>query len=249
MQVDIFSDIHANAMHDKGILWTYITTVADVAIVAGDIDSREFGRTIIEIASKYKKVIAVLGNHDCYHKDVKWKPETLPENVSLLNPGTVEHQGIIFIGARLWTDFDNGNPTFMSQAKRMINDFRLIGNKGEYLKPEDIQKIHIKEKAYIRKQLKKHSGKKIVVITHFMPSYELVRQKWKNEIGNEGLNHYFSASCDDLIVEAKEAGAVAHIFGHTHDFIDEELHGLRMVCNPLGYFRENPNFKNLTIEI
>ena len=60
------------------------------------------------------------------------------------------------------------------------------------------------------------------------------------------VNRYFSAGCDELIAKSE---AAMWVFGHTHDFIDEELHGVKCVCNPLGYPRENPLYEDLIIDV
>jgi predicted phosphodiesterase len=224
---------------------------APVAVVAGDIHSRKFEEQLSLIASKFDKVIAVMGNHEWYAgKSVEWRPklELLPDNVSVLSRGVCEYKDTVFIGATLWTDFKSNDFFVMNTAKSFINDFRLIRAHGgeDPFTPKMASELYMKDKAYIKLMVEEYrgKGKKVVIVTHFMPSYELVNPKWKTTSTND-LNYYFSASCDELI-EFSEADA--WVCGHTHDSFDVMLHGVRCVCNPMGYPGEN-NYTDKVIKI
>lgn len=242
MKLQILSDLHCEAYANPSHIWRFITPQAPTALIAGDIDSRKFEATLTELATKFEKVIAVLGNHEYYHKSINWKPDLsqLPANVTILNPGTVEHEGVLFIGATLWTDFKNQDWFVMHAAKNGISDFHVIRD----FSPDKAYNRFMLEKAYIRKMLELNRGKKTVILTHFVPSYNLINQRWKKF--ENMLNYYFSANCDDLIEDSEVA---LWVFGHTHDPCDIELGGVRCVCNPLGYPKENPTYRDLIIEV
>ena len=128
MKIQIFSDIHMEGYQEPKTLWKFVKPEAEVAIVAGDIDSRKFEETMTEIGSKFKKVFYVLGNHEFYHKDISWRPtpEKMPQNVTLLDRTCEDYEGILFMGCTLWSDFDNQDWYVMDAAKRGINDFFCV---------------------------------------------------------------------------------------------------------------------------
>lgn len=250
MKIQIFSDIHCEAYSNPSVLWKWITPQADIAVVAGDIDARKFETTMTEIASKFEKVIYLLGNHEFYHKDVSWRPNInlMPDNVILLDRSCYLQEDVIFIGATLWSDFKNQDHWVMKYADNSINDFYMItkSNGGRKFTVQDAYDIHLLDKEYIKCMIELNRNKKIVIVTHFMPSYALVHPKWKS--GNcDTLNYYFSSSCDDLVVDS---GAAVFISGHTHDAYDTMLGDVRCVCNPFGYPGENRGkYKDLVIEV
>lgn len=236
-KIQIFSDIHGEGWTDPKFIWKFVKPKAPIAVVAGDIHSKKFEQQLTEIATQFKLVIATYGNHEWYGRDISWKhdPALLPDNVKVLSPGVHETDNIVFIGATLWTDFKNRDWVVMHSAKNMINDFRVIRsyNYAHKFTPLMAAERHEYEKDYIKLMVEKYRncGKKIVIVTHFMPSYTLIHNRWKTNTNNT-LNYYFSAQCDDLI---SAANAAAFISGHTHDAYDKKLGDVRCVCNPLGY--------------
>jgi len=227
----------------------------DVLVLAGDIAS---GSTnTVNVIRHFKDlgfphIVYVPGNHEYYGTDfddfnhkMMQKCAQL-DGVHFLNPGSVEIDGVLFVGATLWTNFGD-NPFSQSAAKRGINDFRVIRAGQHNFTPQMAVDWHLKDKQFIKMMIEqfRQQGKKIVVVTHFMPSYECVQPKWKQNPGTDTLNWYFSAQCDDLL---QMEGIKYWINGHTHDAYDMELHGTRIVCNPLGYPNEN-TFENKVINI
>ena len=70
-----------------------------------------FYRFILEECSrKYREVIMVMGNHEHYrfkfHKTYEHIKSQLPPNVHLLEKESMELDGVLFLGATLWTDMN-----------------------------------------------------------------------------------------------------------------------------------------------
>jgi predicted phosphodiesterase len=235
MNIQVVSDLHGEGWQPHSKLWSVVTPKAPVAVVAGDIHSRHFEDMLNEIATKFEKVIAVYGNHEFYHRDISWKCDKtlLAPNVSVLDCDAVEYDDVLFLGCTLWTDFDNADWFVMRSAQDGINDFHAItdNNGGTKFTVRAALEKHYQEKAWLKMMIEQNRDKKIVIVTHFLPSYQCVHPKWKQG-GTDMLNRYFSANCDDLI-EMCEAKAWIH--GHTHDVRELELCGVPVFCNPLGY--------------
>jgi predicted phosphodiesterase len=248
-KIQIFSDIHGEGYADPAFIWKFVQPKAPIAVVAGDINARNFEEQVTEIAKKFKLVICTLGNHEWYKRDIVWRPDPalMPSNVVILDQKVHETNEIIFIGTTLWTDFKSRDWFVMHAAKDHINDFHLIRahNYGVKFTPHMAADKHEREKNWLKVMIENNrdKGKKIVVVTHFMPTYALVHSRWKTP-GTETLNHYFAANCEDVL---GMNGIDAWIFGHTHDYRDMKIGDLRCVCNPLGYPKENTNFKNKVI--
>ena len=251
MRVQIFSDIHCEADGSMyHYVWDKITPSAKIAIVAGDIHSKHYENQLSEIATKFDHVIAVYGNHEWYHTDIAWRanPKLLPKNVHVLDRSYWQYYNTVFIGVTLWTDFGGVDWFAMNAASNGINDFRIIYNGDKRFTPQDALGLHLKDRAYLKSMIERFQaeGKKIVVVSHFLPSYQCVNAKWKRNAPDDHLNRYFSANCDDLL---DMDDISLWVFGHTHDKFDGVVGKTRAVCNPLGYPKENPFYSDLVVEI
>jgi predicted phosphodiesterase len=243
IKFQIFSDIHEEAYNDIGHLLRVgrINPIAKHAIVAGDIHSRFFEEELNYIAEKFETVIAIYGNHEWYRRDISWKhnPAKLAPNVKVLNPGTCVVDGVRIVGATLWTDFDNKDWFVVQSANNGINDFRgfiTVGDKN--FKAHNAYDIHVTEKQFIKDTLEAWENDpecdKVIVVTHFVPSFNLIHPRWRQHGGY--LNSYFSANCDDLFEVSKKVKA--WVFGHTHDGSETMIGDIQFVSNPYGYPRE-----------
>lgn len=252
MHIQLISDLHGECLGSPKELWNFITPTASIAVVAGDIHSYRLEDTLNELSTRFEKVIAILGNHDYYAKDISsYAPDKslLNDNVIILNRDCYELDDTVFIGCTLWSDFKNNDFRVNRLANYNISDFSRI-KKNHFVRftPDDAIEIFNLDKQFIIDSIEKYknTGKKIVVITHFLPSFKLIHPKWT--VNENDLNYYFSSNCDDII--GKYGNAIsAWFFGHTHDATDIMLGDLRCVCNPLGYPNENINYETKIIQL
>lgn len=214
----------------------------DVLVLAGDIAS---GSTnTMEVlkffkAQGYKHVIYVPGNHEYYGTsiydfDEKMRNKTANlEGIHFLNPGQVEIDGVLFIGATLWTNFHN-DFFAMKAASRAISDFSYIkGFSPEMPKfsTDDAVKLFNKHFDYIKDAYENRGNRKVVVVTHFLPAVECISPRFQNPA--DLLNDYFA---NDLGGYISEMSDTTWLFGHTHDSVDKVLGDTRVVANPHGYW-------------
>lgn len=73
-----------------------------------------------------------------------------------------------------------------------------------------------------------------IVLTHHLPSYRSVPQRYKTS----PLNGFFVCDLEGLILERKPS---LWVHGHTHDSLDYHLGNTRIVCNPYGYLNHELN--------
>ncbi len=242
MKIRLLSDLHHEWMRaaDEKAQDYYEYRGEDVLVLAGDIAS---GSTnVFDTMKRFKKagfpkIVYVPGNHEYYGTDIRTFDANIAlkvsrdEDMHMLNPSWVEIGDTIFIGATLWTNF-RGNFHSQLAAKAMISDFRLIDN----FRPPQAELKYYEHVTYIRNCLKTFRGRKIVVVTHFLPAVECISERFR--AGDNLLNHYFA---NDLGGEIAELENVTWLFGHTHDSCDFMLGNTRMVCNPYGYHNKEVN--------
>ncbi len=190
--------------------------------------------------AKYKKVFYVMGNHEHYHGKF-WKTKTelervLPSNIRLLENECEEYEGVLFVGATLWTDMNKGDPITLHMIKDYMNDYRVITyhypqyNAYHKMRPADTVKMHYESKNYIEQTVKAHADKPVVVITHMAPTFMSVNEKYRHE---EKSNGAYCSDLSNLILDNPNIRAWVH--GHVHDPVQYDVGTCRVHCNPRGY--------------
>ena len=90
-----------------------------------------------------------------------------------------------------------------------------------------------------------------VVITHHIPSPDLINIKYKTA-KMQPYNQWFYCDMNNII-EKHHKNITCWIYGHTHTPSIEQIHNIPFICNQIGYPNENPktdficsyNFPNL----
>jgi predicted phosphohydrolase len=254
MKVHFVSDLHLDV---SGFL---DLPGGDVLVLAGDICEAkayrsEFHQTKLldrepgafpcydffhSVVPKYKKVFMVMGNHEHYHGKF-WKTKTelesmLPSNVSLLENGCEEYEGVVFIGATLWTDMNKSDPLTLASMATYMNDYRLITyhypqyNAYHKMRPIDTVKMHYESRRYIETKVKEHADKPVVVVTHMGPTFMSINEKYKHEPVSNGA---YVSDLSNLILDNTNIKTWIH--GHVHDPVDYMVGDTRVLCNPRGY--------------
>lgn len=193
-----------------------------------------------EECAKYRHVLYVMGNHEHYgfryDKTYSQLLVNMPDNVRLLEQETTEIDGVVFMGATLWTDCNNGDPITMMQLRSSMNDYRVVQNyykdKGQYfrLTPEYTYQVHKDTVRYFTEELTKYADRKVVVITHHSPSKQSIKPKYQ---GDYHMNGGYSSNLEQFILDHPQIKAWTH--GHTHDTFDYQIGQCRVICNPRGY--------------
>ena len=192
------------------------------------------------------------GNHFFYHNDIFGRIHelktklSLPKNVHFLEKESVDINGIMFIGATLWTDFLGKDFFKMQNARKNMNDFVLIKKAdGTRLMPEETVDQFRESKKYIFDALANAGRNKTVVVTHHGVSPRSIHEKFRGD----SLNYSFMTDISDEIIDH---GPDLWIHGHTHNSFDYALGETRVIVNPYGYkdVEVNPQYdKQLLIEL
>jgi hypothetical protein len=287
MRVGVASDHHFNIPFNDV---TPRDVDCDVMICAGDIGPplRESLKWFAAAFPRQRKIYTP-GNHDYYSAEVKNRPElkTTYEReraeapaiardlgIDLLDNGSVEIDGIRFLGSTLWTDFMSA-PSYLTWPDRVrgamrMNDYRMIkvgkGRGGDRLLPRDTINAHKVAVKWLTEQLATSFDGETVVVTHHAPSEKSL---FGGKVGSN-LDWCYASACDYLMMSADSPEAIAHnlspdhvppsiwIHGHVHANQDYLIGDCRVLANPRGYPkyempnapRENPAFDDqLVVEI
>lgn len=264
MRVSVISDLHLNFAD-------LVLPGGDVLILSGDIfeaknlkkemynpemilleherqDRRpdRFYRFLLEECSqKYRKVIMVMGNHEFYRsvfqKTYEHIKSQLPDNVYLLEKESLELDGVLFLGATLWTDMNKQDALTIYHMQGAMNDYRQITMLNEErhvyhrLQPEYTVKEHLKTLEYFKNVLAENRTREggalpVVVVTHHSPSKLSTKPKYQKDVL---MNGAYSSDLSEFILDNPEIKVWTH--GHTHDTFDYMIGETRIICNPRGY--------------
>lgn len=231
MKIRFMSDLHLE-------FYPYIPTniESDVVILAGDIHSGNEG---VKWATQNfaTPVLYVPGNHEFYGTSLSEGLQAMRDsaqntNVQILNNESIIINGVRFIGSTLWTDYRlTGNqPLAEIEAMKTISDFKFIKNsENESILPSDIVAQFNESKKYLQNELNTPFDGKTVVITHHGPSDLSIAEKYKQKQGH--LSASYASSLDRLMGDSVNLW----IHGHTHESLDYDMYGTRVMCNPRGY--------------
>ena len=252
MKLRIMSDLHLEFMKtlDDFVIPAMQDDKDTVLILAGDIHYGKHLPAVFEkFADRFRAIIFVYGNHEFYNGNMPAIPGKVDKaiehlsNVYPLDPGTVEIDGVHFVGSTLWTDMDNHNQIVMWDAGTTMNDYKRIrtGPKHEpwkrKLRPVDTTAIHIQERNYMFETITPlvEAGKTVVAVSHHLPSYQCVSPTYSRDRLN-------GAYASELFEQVADSKPVLWVHGHTHESNDFMLtDDTRIICNPRGYWPSDIN--------
>jgi len=239
----LISDLHLEFCKELPIL----EKKADNLILAGDVGyptHENFTNLMKVVCEQFDKVFYVPGNHEYYCSLPKEEVDELLLQQSkdigfiLLNNstyklskefGTNSADDLTVIGTTLWTRTTPSNSFLL---KSYMNDYRKIKiDKETLITPEITGKWHEEAVLFLYKEFSVPGDK--LVITHHLPSMELIHEKYQGHPINCG----FASSLDIMF---KGSGVKVWCAGHTHSQISKKIGDIQFYINPVGYPGENP---------
>ena len=248
MKIRLYSDLHRE--FDKWEIPVIENEQDYVLVLAGDIavarKNGTYAPYLAKLADRHKAVVYVPGNHEYYGDsfDRAWEKIACDwdwDNLHFLNDGYVDIDGVRFLGATLWTDFnlDNNQGLRMQQAAQWMNDYRVINrllmtDEGEYrykgkLRPQDTLHAHLGTVAFFDAILEETpEDMKTLVVTHHGPTPQSIHEKYH---GDE-LNAAYVSNLAELI---RERAPDVWVHGHTHSTFQYYEANTLVMTNPKGY--------------
>jgi predicted phosphodiesterase len=211
---------------------------ADVLVLAGDIANGTAGVQWARSRADGRPVIYVAGNHEFYGHTLPGLVDELRvaaagSSVHVLENDEVIVDGVRFLGATLWSDFDFDGPEnrdlAMRVCERAVSDYRLIRRDtlARPLRAQDTRELHLESRRWLTARLAEDHDGPTVVVTHHAP-YVLWRppeKAWRLIAGA------FVSDLSELLGDAVDIW----IYGHTHRAANLEVSGTRVLSNPGGY--------------
>ena len=248
VKINYLSDLHLEFYKknfDYNKLFNF-KEVGDIICLSGDIGYPEMQNysDFIDFCSKYFKYVFVIsGNHEYYsiynnNKTIQNTNELIQSicekysNVHFLNNKTmyIEEFDLHIIGSTLWVEIDD---TF-DMSHSPSNDFKTIyyeyDDKKFRLNSDYVDLMYYQNVEFIEEELKKlkDTKSKVLVITHHMPSYQLIHPKY---IGSS-INFLYTSNLDHLFKDYK---IDAWICGHSHSPNKIQINNTKVLLNPIGY--------------
>jgi len=252
--LQILSDIHLEFYNDKIRLSNFINIKGDYLAILGDIGhpfSKQYSNLLLDASNSFKKVFIIAGNHEYYStktmKDIKTQIQQLCDNydnVYFLDNSAYILNGYVILGTTLWTHIPIEEHMM---AKYGINDFlKIHTSEFEKLTPSDVNNFYSENVKWIKTQVEKFKDKKIILLSHHLPSELLVHKKY----AGFPLGKCFYSDLDHLIKKP----IVYWLCGHSHASMDMLINDCRCIINSVGYPQrentENAFFdKNLIINL
>lgn len=208
---------------------------ADACAVLGDIHEGTHGYDFVRRIADTKPVLLVLGNHEFYLSSLKdtyaaWEEKAKSHgNIFLLQNSTHVINDVRFIGATLWTDFNNQNPLCLIQGMGVTKDYMYIDNdeRDERINSQFILSEHLKSKSYFQSELEKEFEGKTVLLSHHSLTHKSVPEIYQGH----PHNYMYCSELDSMLLYNK-VDFYAH--GHMHSKTDCMIGDTRVVANPRG---------------
>jgi predicted phosphodiesterase len=186
MKFALCSDLHL----EFGPIELKNTEGADVLVLSGDIcvakdlafkdseRSESWMQFFEQVASEFKDVIYIMGNHEHYHGDfaksydlIKGALQDLT-NIHVMEKEFIRLGDVTFIGGTLWTDMNKEDPITLNQIKGYMNDYRIIDNSNEV--------VHYKRSIYKKDEEGNYITEKVGEITsNIVDGYEFATRPAK----------------------------------------------------------------------
>ena len=236
MKIRYFSDLHLEFVKTSK-LDTLIRKIppGEICVLAGDIGNPfkiNYDVFMNAMSKTFVKTFVIPGNHEYYGKTIEETNDYMKDyfkwfdNITLLNNSYEIYDNRCFIGTTLWSN--------ISDERYKINDMSCIHG----FDISQYNKLNKECVSFLEDTLENMKEKKsCIVISHHMPSESLIDPKYKTE-RMAHYNQWFYCNMDNLI-ESNQEKIQCWFYGHTHTPLTSILHGVPMLCNPIGYPGEN----------
>lgn len=242
MKIQYASDLHLEFHDNWNILKNSpLKVCGDILVLAGDNgylgDDNYSAHPFWDWASEnYQQVLVALGNHEFYkYYDLSTMQDGLVgeirPNVHYYYNKVIRIEETDFIISTLWSHIEKENAYI---TERSISDFHRILYGEDFLTFTNFNKENERCIEFIKNNVSKSKAKHKIVVTHHVPSYQLMSQ----EFSGSRINGAFTVELADYI---ENSGIDYWIYGHSHRNIDKIIGSTRCVSNQFGYAFHNEN--------
>ena len=253
------SDLHLEYYHLRKLSLPQIEPElsSECLALCGDIGNPLFPNYkyfLEDMANKFSKVFIISGNHEYYQPKENLIKQNIDQtdqlisklcesfnNVYYLNNNSHEiNNKLTIIGTTFWSNIFENRETI----RHSVNDYNYIYFGDRMFDIDDSTRLNFINSKWIESEISKanHLGKKLVVLTHHLPSYDLIIPKYKGHFAS----CCFANHLDYLIKDP----VVAWLCGHSHSSIQTRINGVYCGINAVGYQKQQTGFDyNQSVEI
>ncbi|GHT14599.1 metallophosphatase [Bacteroidia bacterium] len=245
MKIQYASDLHLEFPENKKFLKENpLQPVGDVFVLAGDIGYLAEYALYADFwdycAANFRETIVAIGNHELYtYFDLADISDglvmTIRPNVKVYYNAVVQIDNVDFVVSTLWSKIPMVDAYITEKG---VNDFYRIMYKGKRLSYNVFNEEHERCFDFIRRSVSNTpDDRKIVVVTHHVPSFALSSP----DFAGSRINGAFTTELGNYIADSP---IDVWIYGHSHRNIDKVIGKTRCVSNQLGYVHcgENMSF-------
>ncbi len=236
LRIQYASDLHLEFRENfQFIKSEALEVTGDVLVLAGDtfyLNDTTMPKTKFwKWASKnYRQVLLVPGNHEFYNNgDVTVRGDNWSymfyENVGYYYNKVVRIDDTDFILTTLWSYIKAEDAFFI---QRGMNDFTQIKYDGRRINTDDYNAEHNKCLAFIKKSVSESIADHIVVVTHHLPTFEVVQPIFKTDT----LTSAYATELGNYIADSR---IDYWIYGHSHKSIEAQIGNTKIISNQMGY--------------
>lgn len=257
LQIQYVSDLHISDWPKGTSFATFVTPVAPILVIAGDICSAWdplFAHFLAWCSRNWYQVILIAGNHEYYcgagqERSIEETDTHISQlvlkfyNIVFLQNGAsyiLPGSNLRFVGATLWSNID---PAIWDEIAPKKSDYKTTYTMTGYglrkTHPSDNTARHTFQKESLRCALVPWNPyERLVVITHHMPTMALLEDHFQGE----AWCSCYASSDEDLF---GNPAIVAWICGHSHRATKYKAprgpmrSGLWMYMNARGYNRDH----------
>jgi predicted phosphohydrolase len=242
--ITYLSDVHLE-FYKRTIPYGIDLKGGDILCLAGDIgypESDLYFTFLAYCSPLFKYVFIIAGNHEYYKtsthplKTIHSTTQNIIEackqfrNVHFLSNSSfyIPEYNLNVLGTTLWTGGEIDRDDMYE-----YNDFQKIHG---MTMPGQMERLHETSLLFLKEELQKHKedGSTVLVLTHHLPSFQLIDPQYKDS----GMNHLFATNLDYLFRDY----TIHHwIGGHSHCPMKKTIENTKVWMNPVGYPGENKN--------
>lgn len=188
-------------------------------------------------SDNYEKIFLLSGNHEYWNLDdkniktmmqIEKQIENITNNFSniyyLNNKSHNLDKNYIILGTTLWSWIKKN---FDSQ---MGDDNRIFIKNDKPITNHDLNYLFFENLIWLVENIQNNHHKKIIVLSHHLPSFELIDDVYKNE----KYNKYHQKFASDLNFIIKKP-IYAWLCGHSHSNLNKNINGVYCGINAIGY--------------
>lgn len=236
---DLISDLHVDSHLEFN--WKNQAT-SPICIVAGDVshDHAQVRHVLAHLGQNYQAVFYIDGNdeHRNHLETLDDSYSTLEKvvtgikNVTYMRDNVVIINGVAIIATNAWWTFDWSTKFSVEETKAGVESHYGITDVGTSLIEETARSDAVYLNRSIAKMQTYNDVKKIVLVTHTVPKGEFIENDpdLNNYRINSSINKYITVGLQN----DTEKKVSTWCFGHYHWPVNQELNGIRYVCNPRG---------------